>query len=428
MATLLPILLSCRTDSLPIDVLVQKYWDIWSKQFQVAANYTKCLKLSEKKRSLQRVCDWLNSLYCGRRFGEAKETQLPEYRKILSGDAYRQLHIPQQVREHFRKYTYCIRLLRHHIDLNCTSLFSASFSSRQLRATKTVRATMARMELLQKNLPNFRIIHLICDPHGVELSRRNIGGSVVGRFSQNGDKTEILQREARLYCRTVVADLKVRLRLEELYPGNIYPLIFDCLVTDLQKKLSIKFISLWTRRIHQAISSDGSNRIHEMEKTMRRVKRYRSALDKDQTISQRAGHRPNDIVARWARTLTREQNCEVHEVCREFCHLVGYDWMTLATRRRLPDVKRTYNRHPNTDAGVTSSLQAVLCRTFVTQVWSEIVCFKSISDFLRSQSVSRSYVNVLDITSGGGNRSSLNILMSQMQSTKGRRPGYIASV
>ena len=304
-ATFLEHLLLCRTGSLPTDSLVHRYLTSHSGEFQAALSYTRCLKRSKVKH---RLCELKNPFYCGKRFGEVKESQLTECHQILSNDTYRPLTVLQKVLDKFTKYTQCMRLLRKHIDKDCTSLLSASCNSRQLRATKTVRATMASMEPLLKNLPNFRIIHLIRDPRGVILSRKNHEDeSVLAKYSLQGGKSEILKREAQLYCRTVVRDLKVRRQLEELYPGRIYPLIFDHLVEDIQQTVN---------NIYFFLNSTYPTNIVAW-------------IKKNSLIGNKYGERSSDVAARWTKNLTIEQNDEVLKVCQEFFDLIDYNWMTL---------------------------------------------------------------------------------------------------
>ena len=325
-ATFLEHLLSCRTGSLPTDSLVHRYWTTWHDEFQVASDYTKCLKRSKLNH---RLCELRNPFYCGRRFGAVQESQLSECHKILSSDTYRPANVSKKVLDKFTKYTQCMRLLRKHIDKDCTSLLSASCNSRQLRATKTVRATMASMEPLLKKLPNFRIIHLIRDPRGVVLSRMKHGDqSVLAKYSLNGGKSEILKREAQLYCRTVVRDLKVRRQLEELYPGRIYPLIFDHLVEDMQQTV---------------------NNIYFFLNSTYPINMF-AWIKKNSLSGNKRGEKSRDIAARWTKNLTREENDNIREVCREFFDIIEYKWMMpniTKTQHTLSRVRKTYNRLPN---------------------------------------------------------------------------------
>ena len=99
--------------------------------------------------------------------------------------------------------------------------------------TKVVRVTMTSVEPLLVQFPNFRIIHLLRDPRAVVLSRENFDRNVaVGAYALQY-RNESLIRETRFYCQTVIRDIKHRRKLEKVFPGRIYSLNYNNLVSDL---------------------------------------------------------------------------------------------------------------------------------------------------------------------------------------------------
>ena len=231
---------------------------------------------------------------------------------MLSNNSYRSPNVTQAIRDKFTRYTQCMRFLRQRVDTRCTPLLLASCDSRQLRAAKTVRATMASMEPLLKNLPNSRVIHLIRDPRGVVLSRYKVGRIFMGRYSVRGVSRidEVLRRESQLYCRTVVNDVKIRRRLEKLYPGRIYTLVYDDVVRSLQKTL---------KNVYFFLNTTSPKNITEW------------------SIDQ------SSVGSSWTTTLTSQQNTDILSMCREFFDLVQGNWMSLDTRRQSSMVMRPYN-------------------------------------------------------------------------------------
>jgi Sulfotransferase family len=112
-------------------------------------------------------------------------------------------------------------------------IFRSMCDVRPLRVAKVVRASMLSMKPLLDWLPDLRIIHLVRDPRPVALSRRDFHGSARGQFAESTvNLTERTIREAFMYCRQVVADVRLRQRLEQEYPGRLYSLTYEQLVDD----------------------------------------------------------------------------------------------------------------------------------------------------------------------------------------------------
>lgn len=92
---------------------------------------------------------------------------------------------------------------------------------------------MLSMKPLLEWMPQLRIIHLIRDPRPVALSRRDFHDSARGQFAESTHNlTERTIREAFLYCRQVVADVRLRHRLEKEYPDRVYSLTYEQLVNN----------------------------------------------------------------------------------------------------------------------------------------------------------------------------------------------------
>ena len=104
---------------------------------------------------------------------------------------------------------------------------------RRFRVVKLVRASMSSMKPLLDWIPDLRVVHLVRDPRPVALSRRDFHASARGQFAEETKNlSQRVIREASLYCRRVVDDVRWRLRLEQQYPGRLYSLSYEQLVED----------------------------------------------------------------------------------------------------------------------------------------------------------------------------------------------------
>jgi len=111
--------------------------------------------------------------------------------------------------------------------------FRSNCAVRPLRVAKLVRASMLSMKPLLDWLPDLRVIHLVRDPRPVALSRRDFHESARGKFSElTTNLSERTIREASIYCRQVVDDIRWRHRLEQRYPNRVYSLTYEQLVDD----------------------------------------------------------------------------------------------------------------------------------------------------------------------------------------------------
>jgi len=100
----------------------------------------------------------------------------------------------------------------------CVPLLQSICSRSSLRAAKTVRAQMMSMDALLAADPGVRVIHLLRDPRGVASSRRESHDpSLIGKYSLKHNSSQAVRREAIVYCRTAVRDIRVRQLLERRY-------------------------------------------------------------------------------------------------------------------------------------------------------------------------------------------------------------------
>lgn len=280
--------------SLPTETLVHPYiHDYFSKEFSVNRNYVQCIR--KQRRRIKQCLEFVPWSHCGGRFGEVTEERLNECRLILSDESFRS---KQKYPKIFDDYRNCMTKLRLTVDLKCSSMLTATCRSRELRVIKLVRATMESMEPLLLTLPNFRVIHLMRDPRAVVLSRQLFDSSARGLYSEKDNKT-MLTKEAILYCRTVVRDVKVRWQLEKRFPGKIFSLIYDDLVKDLKgfsesvySFIDAKIPSSWMRQITSV------------------------------AMMRNATGRAN----RWQRVLSSEKNRDIVAVCKEFFRVIPSNW------------------------------------------------------------------------------------------------------
>lgn len=286
-------LLSCNVNSLPTETLIHKYWYMFAGDHKVLEPYIKCLK---ENNITYTTCQHFTPQFCGQRFGEVSPRRLEDCNKFLWNTKFRESST-HPIKRKFAGYKSCLSGLRKITDEKCSPLFLDVCESLELRSAKTVRATMLSMEPLLEELPNFRVIHLIRDPRGAILSRKEFDSSARGSFSRGKD---MVAKEAMLYCRTVVQDVKVRRRLEKKYPGRIYPIIYDDLVKDPLK---------YTENIYKFVDTT----IHE--KTL-------------QWIIQNTSEKRNssNIASRWQDTLTFRKYKDIMDNCQEFFREVKYDW------------------------------------------------------------------------------------------------------
>ncbi len=286
-------LLSCSVESLPTETLIHKYWFQFAGDHISLKNYITCLRTN---RIHQRNCSMYTPKYCGNRFGEFSQERMDECNQRLWNASYSDRRLDGSVHKNFTEYKTCMDRLRSITLERCIHLFREVCQRSRLRSAKTVRGTMASMEYLLDSVPNFRVIHLIRDPRAVVLSRRQFDNSARGRYSM-GD----LVKEAKLYCRTVVRDVKIRRRLETRHPGKIVSIIYDDLVKE-PLRYAENIYSFLNTTLPRA--------------TMKWVVDHTTAVKDSSAIAQK-----------WQDQLTFRKSHQISQQCLEFFQEVDYPWI-----------------------------------------------------------------------------------------------------
>ena len=286
-------LLSCNVESLPTETLIHKYWFQFEGDHTALMDYISCLRTNNIR---QNNCSMYTLSYCGTRFGEFSQNRMDECNQRLWNGSYVGNEFQSRIHKKFTDYIKCMDRLRE-ITLNkCIHIFREVCHRNQLRSVKTVRGTMASMGYLLKNVPNFRVIHLIRDPRAVVLSRRKFDNSARGKYSM-GD----LVKEAKLYCRTVVKDVRTRRKLEQQYPGKIVSIVYEDLVKEPLH---------YTEKIYSFLNTTVPGA------TMKWVVDHTSRLRDSSTIAEK-----------WQDQLTFRKSNEIMNQCLEFFAEIDYPWV-----------------------------------------------------------------------------------------------------
>jgi len=226
--TFLVDLFNCDFGKLPTEFLVHPFWSLFRNHMKSAAKYVVCLNSSKKKN-----CDsYLRDGLCSSEFGlNGSETDERCYR-LLHPEQER-VDRKSKIDEQLNNYTDCRSANRRLVDSKCSPLLESACSSRSTRVVKLVRGTMETMQPLLRRLPDTRVIHLVRDPRAVALSRYKFSAGGRGHYSRAASgRTDHLSREASVYCRQVVADIRWRQLLEREFPGRFYTLTYEQLVID----------------------------------------------------------------------------------------------------------------------------------------------------------------------------------------------------
>ena len=104
----------------------------------------------------------------------------------------------------------------------CIRILESACNASAVRAIKTVRLSMETAGRLMMTHDNVRIVHLIRDPKSVTLSRR-------GDKSFRGIKSDLVS-EAKMYCLTVLEDVKAREDIEAKFPNSVLQIFTDTFV------------------------------------------------------------------------------------------------------------------------------------------------------------------------------------------------------
>jgi len=223
-------LFNCNVSKLPTEFLIHSFWDLFRGEMASTANYSDCLAgVMTKGRDCYPHLRHLCSTELGKNGPERDER------------CYQLLHPDQDSigrKSEFRNkfidlYTNCTSAHRLRTDGQCSPLLESTCAKRLIRVVKVVRASMESMQALLRLLPETRIIHLIRDPRAVSLSRYKFHPSGRGLYTRATlNREEQIVREASIYCRQVVADVRWRQRLEREFPGRFYSLTYEQLVID----------------------------------------------------------------------------------------------------------------------------------------------------------------------------------------------------
>lgn len=196
---------------------------LYKEFYQEPNPYIRCISNETLMDEAKRCLALAPVSFCRQRFGEASEQRHDECYRLLSGRYPLRKH-PK--RDLFAPFLVCRKRIRQMFLDSCGPLLSKTCKERPIRAVKTVRATMESMEPLLSELPNFRVIHLIRDPRAVILSRKKFDASAKSLYSVERDLF-MIETEAKLFCQTVVRDIRVRLELEKRFPGRIYTILYE---------------------------------------------------------------------------------------------------------------------------------------------------------------------------------------------------------
>ena len=129
---------------------------------------------------------------------------------------------------------------------SCVPILRSTCSRSSLRVAKTVRAQMTSMDALLVADPGIRVIHVLSDPRQVVSSRLNpYVVSVIGQYTLDAvlsrKSLEAARREAEIYCRTAVNDIRVRSSLEAKYPGRILALRNEDVIADPRRHANLVY-------------------------------------------------------------------------------------------------------------------------------------------------------------------------------------------
>lgn len=156
--------------------------------------------------------------------------------------------------------------------------------------------------------PDVRVIHLLRDPRAVVSSRLHTRDmSIVGHYSLTNlsfNSSDAVRREAAVYCRTAVRDIRVRRHLETMYPGRILTLHYEDIAADLDRHAFLVYHFLGIETPHETIVWIRQN---DMTTNYAHQSGYLSPLEK------------------WTKRLaTADSDAIASDICREYFRLSGY--------------------------------------------------------------------------------------------------------
>ena len=294
-------LLSCNFEGLPTEALT--YRALWfgrgcpSNSSVVFADCVSRLKHIFCFQPNKRV-------YCGGQFGnKSEEISQTCYRLLHDENLYDFLEdVPDKIVLMFKMYRACLKSTHDSIKSACLPAFNTACQAKSLRIAKTVRASMASMEHLLESIPNFRVIHLIRDPRPVALSRINYPNKAVVSIAAGNDDFTIV-REAEMYCKIVVDDIRAKQLLEQKYPGRIYTLIYEDLASD-----NIRYMEEVYKFLDEPVHKDTYDWLE---------------------VTVKGSRKSRDIAIAWRKKMSIYVNDQIVKRCKEFYDVVDYDWPSI---------------------------------------------------------------------------------------------------
>jgi len=274
-------LMTCDVDRLPTEFLVHVYWQNWLPDAGLTHAYGRCLVGSKQ---VSPVYDRFVHDYCGRRYGDQPPDRQLLCNRLLNDGAYRRSHGDRIVSERFSKYRYRMdNRVRRRVQATCVPLFSSACLSAPIRVVKLVRATMESMRALLGARPDSYVIHLVRDPREVARSRIRYDESARATFSYAAvNESQKVEREASIYCRQVVEDVRWRRRLEREFPGRLYSLTYEQLIGNPNGLAVDIYRFIGESPATSAIEEfTRSTTYHKLVKTLKRSTRFERAEDNE---------------------------------------------------------------------------------------------------------------------------------------------------
>ncbi|KAK2168889.1 hypothetical protein LSH36_13g02129 [Paralvinella palmiformis] len=284
-------LLSCQIKSLPTETLIHRFWFLFSSFHVALRDFIKCLGTNGLKYTR---CEAYTPGLCGRRFGEFGDDRLEKCNQFLWTNELRRSS-RGILAQNTTKYRRCIDGMRAEVDRRCTPLFRIQCQRSELRATKVVRATMASMDQVLEQDVNVRVIHLIRDPRAVVLSRLLFDSSGRSRYAGKD-----VVKEATVYCRDVVRDIRRRRQLDEKYSGRLLTIIYDDLT---------RYPISYAEQIYKFLNAS----LHE--KTISWL--IRNTSEKKNSTK---------IASKWQKKLSYQTARRIMDVCKTFFAEVDYSF------------------------------------------------------------------------------------------------------
>lgn len=170
------------------------------------------------------------------------------------------------------------------------------------RATKVVRLTVDNLEVVLKNVPWLKVIHLLRDPRAVINSRITTTWYSL-KDAKDGSKVE-LSRDADDLCQRMTYDLKASADIKRKYPDRFSLVLFE----DLQDNLDQKAYMLYNY-----LGIDTSN-LEEKLGSMSAI------LGIEHTVNNTSG----DFSGWWRHQLSFMSIDIVQSVCKDVFNRLGY--------------------------------------------------------------------------------------------------------